>query len=62
LRHDAGLEGGRKFSENVRIFTPTLVSLVHWLRCVEPLAEADKPPWTKPTVGVGFEIKTTLRR
>src|SRR5207247_2202728 len=40
--------------------TATLVSLTHWLRFVAPVAEADKPPCTKPTVGVGFEINSEV--
>src|SRR5215471_4560830 len=49
-----------KFSENVRIFTTDLVCVLHWLNCAWVPAEADKPPCTKPTVGVAFEIKSEV--
>jgi hypothetical protein len=37
-----------------RVLTADLVWVVHWFSDVAPVAEADKPAKTKPTVGVGF--------
>ena len=45
-----------KFSANVRVFTEALVDDAHWFRLLALLAEAVKPLWTKPTVGVAFVI------
>src|SRR5690242_18800168 len=45
-----------KFSLKVSVLMPPLVTELHWFWFAGPLAEADKPPWTKPTVGVAFEI------
>jgi hypothetical protein len=32
----------------------------HWLRLVLVLAEVERPLWTKPTVGVAFEIASDV--
>jgi hypothetical protein len=42
------------------VFTDVRVSEEHWFRFELPLAEEDKPPWTKPTVGVAFEINSDV--
>jgi len=37
-----------------KVLTAALVWVVHWFNDVAPVADADKPARTKPTVGVGF--------